>query len=229
MPSASWIAACRSTRHAKDASLPSSVGSLDLAQASQAEHDVGEDRLGILAARVVARRDRAVAPAGDGFGHRHALGAVAVAAAAEHRDEATARHRAHRAQQLVDGVGRVRVVDQHGRRVGTARDRRARHGRALAGTTRTPRTMASTGISSPTASPTATSRFSTLKSPISGSASLEWARGQTQSRARAAEVDVRSLDRHVHARPRLARHADRSAPAVARRGEELGGRRDRRG
>ena len=65
--------------------------------------------------------------------------AVAIAAAAEDGDEPAGRERAQRAQQLLDRVGRVRVVDQHGRRARQIRAHAldaARHLRAAGDTAR---------------------------------------------------------------------------------------------
>ena len=49
---------------------------------------------------------------GDGA-HERPLAAVAVAAAAEHGEQAAGRDRAHGAQHVGQRIGRVRVVDQH--------------------------------------------------------------------------------------------------------------------
>ncbi len=80
----------------------------------QPDFDVREDRLGVFGAGIVTGRDGPVAIARHRFGHRRPFFAIAVAPAAEHRDEAPRRERAHRREQLVDGVGRVGVVDEHG-------------------------------------------------------------------------------------------------------------------
>ena len=75
--------------------------------------DLIEDRPGILGARVVAGDHREIGAGRDHRAHERALAGIAIAAAAEHADEAPLRQRPQRAQQVVEGVGGVGVVDQH--------------------------------------------------------------------------------------------------------------------
>ena len=62
-----------------------------------AGEDVGDDRAGVLGARVVGGDDQLVGQLGAGGAHEGALGAVAVAAGAEDGEEAGARELAERA------------------------------------------------------------------------------------------------------------------------------------
>ena len=84
-----------------------------------ARQDVVDDGLRLLGARVVGGDDRAVGEPGGDLAHDRALGAVAVAAAAEDDREAPVvrRQLARRSQGLVEGVGLVGVVDQDGERL----------------------------------------------------------------------------------------------------------------
>ena len=76
--------------------------------------DFAEDEIRILGARVVARRDDDVGEFGREAAHDRALRAVAVAAAAEDRDDVAFRDFARRPQHVFDAVRRVRVVDDDG-------------------------------------------------------------------------------------------------------------------
>mgnify|MGYP007027440477 CR=1 FL=1 len=72
-----------------------------------------DDALRILAARVVGGDDGDVGAPHDRLAHEGALGAVAVAAAAEDDDKAPGAMRAQCRQDGVQRVGRVGVVAQH--------------------------------------------------------------------------------------------------------------------
>ena len=79
---------------------------------SAPRHDLGDDRLGILAARVVGGDDRDVGELGGELAHQRPLAAVAVAAGTDDDDDAVpVRELARRAQHLLERVGLVRVVD----------------------------------------------------------------------------------------------------------------------
>ena len=83
----------------------------------KAGFDFGEDGERIFAAGIVAGGDDEVAALACGFAHLGALGAVAIAAAAEDSDDALARLRRHLARkcgQIAQRVVGVRVVDDHG-------------------------------------------------------------------------------------------------------------------
>ena len=67
---------------------------------------------GILGARIVGRRDRDVGEPARDLAHRRALAAVAIAAAAEDEHDLPVRQLAHRLEQPLERVGRVRVVDE---------------------------------------------------------------------------------------------------------------------
>src|SRR3954470_24980226 len=85
---------------------------LDLDPCVAALEDRGDDRRGVLVARVVRRDDRDVGPLARDRAHERALGAVTVAAGAEDHDEAVLRQRTGGAQDVVEGVGGVGVVDE---------------------------------------------------------------------------------------------------------------------
>ena len=78
-------------------------------------HDLGDDRVGVLRARVVGGDDRDIGePRGD-LAHQRALAAVAVAAGAEDAEDAPAAvdQLARGAQDVLERVGGVGVVDEH--------------------------------------------------------------------------------------------------------------------
>ncbi len=80
--------------------------------------DFGEDRARIFGARIVAGGDDEVASLARGVAHLGALGAVAIAAAAEERDDAAAGFRgqlARESDEVAQRVVGVRVVDDHGK------------------------------------------------------------------------------------------------------------------
>ena len=87
--------------------------------ASPRRDDLRDDRLRVLRARVVGGDDGEVGQARGDLAHQRALVAVAVAAAAEHADAAAARRSssARRAEDVLQRVGRVGVVDEHGERL----------------------------------------------------------------------------------------------------------------
>ncbi len=82
-----------------------------------AVHDLGDDRVGVLAARVVGRDDGEVGQPPRHPPHLRALAAVAVAAAAEHADQPPGGDLAGGREHVLEPVGRVRVVDEHGERL----------------------------------------------------------------------------------------------------------------
>ena len=86
--------------------------------------DVARDRGRILAARIVARHPRTIGVACRHLAHARALGAIAIAAAAEHQQHAPGEVLAHRRQRARQRIGRVRVV--HHQRGTPARPPRAR-------------------------------------------------------------------------------------------------------
>ncbi len=98
---------------------------VELVMADRADQDLRDDEVGGFEARVVAGDDGAVGePAGDRR-HQRALGGVAVAAAAEHAPEPAAAllgERTQRSQGLLEGVGRVGVVDDDFRAAGAGLD-----------------------------------------------------------------------------------------------------------
>src|SRR5262245_42205918 len=80
---------------------------------AEARLDVGEDRAGILAARVVGSEDREVGATADGAPHERALAAVSVPAASEDGDDPPGDERLEPGGEGFERVGRVRVVHDH--------------------------------------------------------------------------------------------------------------------
>ena len=76
-------------------------------------HHLVDDRLRLLAARVVRGHEHAIGQPPRGIAHQRALAAVAVAARAEDHVQPTARDLARRAQHVLERVGRVGVVHEH--------------------------------------------------------------------------------------------------------------------
>src|SRR3954451_16202001 len=90
---------------------------LDVDAAPAALQDLGDDGLRVLIARVVGRDDHDVGLVARDRAHERPLRAVAVAAGAEHDDQAAGGERARGAQHVVERVGRMRVVDEHRERL----------------------------------------------------------------------------------------------------------------
>ncbi len=84
-------------------------------EAVEAGKDFGDNRHGILGARVVGGHNRFVGPSIDGCGHLGAFGAVAVAAAAEDADEAAGGDVAEGREDVAQGIVGVGVVDEDAR------------------------------------------------------------------------------------------------------------------
>ena len=97
---------------------------LDLDVADRAGDDRVDDRLRILAARIVVRDDHDVGELGGDAPHLRPLLAVAVAAAAEDAEHAPGRELARRAQQRLERDRLVRVVDDHRRTAALRRSSR---------------------------------------------------------------------------------------------------------
>jgi hypothetical protein len=89
----------------------------DLRRADGAREDFGADTRRYFAARVVVGDDDAVGIVNRDRAHDRPLAAVAVAAAAEHHDEATLGVGAQRFQGLGQRIGLVGVVDEDRRAV----------------------------------------------------------------------------------------------------------------
>ena len=85
--------------------------------AGNAREHLLDDRVRILAARIVAGDDHVVGEPRGRRAHERALAGIALAAAAEHADQARARAppRAQRLERLLERIRRVRVVDDHER------------------------------------------------------------------------------------------------------------------
>lgn len=101
----------------------------------RAQQDLVQDGARRLVARVVAGHDHRVGALLRDAAHERPLGAVAVAAAAEHAPQAPAallRHGAQRLQGLLERIGRVGVVHGHQGPVRLVDElHAARHGREL--------------------------------------------------------------------------------------------------
>ena len=90
---------------------------LDVLVAGHAGEDLLDDRGRLLAARVVGRDDRAVGEAAHDLAHQRALGAVAVAAAAEDAEKPSRREAACLGEHVLESLRRVRVVDEYRERL----------------------------------------------------------------------------------------------------------------
>ena len=92
------------------------VGAHDIGRVRllEAGENVGNDRLRVFRARVVARDDDEIRLLTCDASHLRALAAVAVSAAAEEEHQPRGRKLAHRREDVVDGVGRDGVVDEDG-------------------------------------------------------------------------------------------------------------------
>ncbi len=90
---------------------------LDLGATPGAGEDLLDDGLRILRARVVGGYDEHVRQLPGGPSHERALGAVAVAAAAEDAHEPTLRDLPRRAQDVRERVRGVGIVDEHRERL----------------------------------------------------------------------------------------------------------------
>ena len=131
--------------------------------AERACRDLGGDRLGRLRARVVGGQDRPVGELGDDAAHQRPLAAVAVAAGAEDDDEPPVAEAARGADHVLERVGRVRVVDDHGERLPVVD--RLEPARERPRPTRCPRRIASSSTPSARAASAAPIAFSRLKAP----------------------------------------------------------------
>src|SRR6266508_3292471 len=166
-----------------------------------ARQDVGDDRLGRLAPRVVRGDPDAVAEArGDGA-HERALAAVPVAAAAEdHREPpAGGTELLRRLERPLEGIGGVRVV--HDDEEGLSPSMRSKRP-GTEPTEPSARPMASGVMPRVTPTPAAARRFITLCSPTSGEAISRWPAGvRTLKRIPSAPEDHRAG--RTSARPRI--------------------------
>ena len=121
---------------------------------------------------IVGGRDRDVGEAARDLAHRRPLAAVAVAAAAEDQDDLAVRQLAHRREQPLERVGRVRVVDEDRVRLpGLDALEAARHVRDAARARRRRRTSGTSEAESPAAA--APRRLATWNRPSSGEATAK--------------------------------------------------------
>ena len=91
-------------------------GSTSISPAAPGD-DLADDRVRLLAARVVRGHDREVGELRGDPAHQRPLATIAVAAAAEDADQPVLREVASRAQDVLERVGRVGVVDEDGERL----------------------------------------------------------------------------------------------------------------
>ena len=82
-----------------------------------ADLDLIEDARGIFRARIVRGHEYDIGKRRRDASHDRALRAVAVAAAAEHREDASRRNLPRRIQDVLQAVGRMRIVDDDGERL----------------------------------------------------------------------------------------------------------------
>ena len=123
--------------------------------------DLQDDADRVLGPRVVARHDDVVGrAAAAAVAHQRALVGVAIAAAAEHGDDAARGDRPDRRDRLLERVRRVRVVDEHRERLTVSRPARAVPGTCGAGSS--PATTVARPTPSASAQPAATSALLTL-------------------------------------------------------------------
>jgi hypothetical protein len=126
----------------------------------------GPDGGGILAARVVVGDEHDVGQFGGNRAHLRPLAAVAVAAAAEHHHKPARRVWPQRFQRMLQGIGRVGIVDEH-RRSGAAGGDKLK---PALGPLRYSRARSATDSCPPAATtrPAATRALDAWKSPTSG-------------------------------------------------------------
>ena len=171
-PSASAIAARRSasTDDARRSSIPARICSMIASGSSERG----------LSEVTTARSESSAA----GAPHQGPLVAVAVAAAAEDRDQPSLGEPPGGAQHVLERVGRVRVVDEHARSAGPRRS--ARSGPGPARRRPAPRPPASRSSPRAWATARAARAFSTLKWPGSGRPDVEARPPALRQRKRAA-------------------------------------------
>src|SRR3954471_6798415 len=85
--------------------------------AGGALQDLGDDRLGGLRARVVGRHDRHVGALGGHAPHQRPLAAISITTATEDADHPRGGQFTGCAQHVLQRIGRVGVVDEHGERL----------------------------------------------------------------------------------------------------------------
>src|SRR6185436_4881044 len=87
-----------------------------LLQASlpNARLNFAENRRRLLSTRIIRSHHHEIAQPRGNFTHQRPFAAVAVAAAAKHSDHFTAGQRPHRAENFLQRVRRMRVVDENG-------------------------------------------------------------------------------------------------------------------
>src|SRR5581483_46495 len=88
----------------------------DVVAAVRAGFNLGDDLARVLGVRVFVGQDEEVGQAGSGRAHDRALGAIALAGAAENNEQPTARGFGQGAafrEDTLERIWRMRVVDQH--------------------------------------------------------------------------------------------------------------------
>ena len=108
------VAILRRLEHACDSERPVW---LDLRSPASPLEDLFDDRLRLLASWVVGRDDHIVGEARGDLTHERTLAAVAVAAASEDTVQTSCGDRPRFHEDVFQRFGRMRVVDQHGKRL----------------------------------------------------------------------------------------------------------------
>ena len=106
------VAGPRLAQRRRDGQPP--VGNTQSRHRAHALLHIVDDRVRILRARVVRRHHGQIGELGGQLAHDRALAPVAVAATAEHHDDAARCERAQCTERALERIGRVRVVTQYG-------------------------------------------------------------------------------------------------------------------
>ena len=180
--------------------------------------DLVDDRARILAARIVAGDDHLVGEARGDCPHQRPLAGIAVAAAAEDADEASAGHAAlrpaarARAACPAPSPARPACARSRRRRADARRRPGARTRPGIWPTLASASPPAASGTSDASSAARQPSRFAALKRPKCGLSSRARPQGLVDVEADAGRGDTQLAAAHP---PHRARHVDRAPEAVA--------------
>ena len=99
----------------RDSSANGRAPIADLERRRRGGEDLGANGGGVLGARIVVGHDRHIGEAGRSRAHHRPLARIAVAAAAEHQDEAAAHEWPQGRERFLERIGLVGVIDEHRR------------------------------------------------------------------------------------------------------------------